>query len=173
MISELHPILSQFIEWRRIHSFPGYSVSETGYVRNDESGRQMTMLVNQSGVVNVGLTKNRTQYKRAVALLVAKAFLTVVLQDTFDTPINLDGDRYNNWVGNLALRPRWYATKYFQQFHEEPIEEYPIEDVDSGEVFQSSWHAATILGLLQSDIVLSIHTGKKVWPTNQRFRPLR
>jgi hypothetical protein len=173
MISELHPIMNEFIEWRRIHSFPAYSVSATGLVRNDETGRRMTMLVNQAGVVNVGLTKNRVQYKRAVALLVAKAFLTVVLQDTFDTPVNLDGDRYNNWVGNLVLRPRWYATKYFQQFHEEPIKDYPIEDVDSGEMFDSAWDATTRLGLLQSDIVLSVHTGARVWPTNQRFRPLR
>jgi hypothetical protein len=172
MISELHPVLGPFVEWRRITAFPGYTVSSTGFVRNEENGRRMTMLVNQSGVVNVGLTRNRTQYKRAVALLVAKAFLTVVMQETFDTPINLDGDRYNNRIGNLSLRPRWFATKYFQQFHDELVEDYPIEEVDSGEVFENTWQAAIKLGLLHSDIVTSVHTGKRVWPTNQRFRPL-
>ena len=173
MIHELHPMLEQFNEWRKIYNFPEYSVSDTGFVRNDENGRQMTMLVNQAGVVNVGLTKNRTQYKRAVALLVAKAFLTVARYDSFDTPINLDGDRYNNWVGNLALRPRWFATKYFQQFHVERNDVYPIEDVDTHERFESTWEAATKLGLLQSDIIISVHTGRRVWPSNQRFRPVR
>jgi hypothetical protein len=169
---EFHPIVNHFVEWRRIHSFPIYSVSETGLVRNDETGRNMTRLVNQAGVVNVGLTKNRTQYKRAVALLVAKAFLTVVLQDSFDTPINLNGDRFDNRVDNLAWRPRWYATKYFQQFHDDPIDEYRIMDIDSGEEFESTWDAAVKLGLLQTDIVISIHSGKRVWPTNQRFRAI-
>lgn len=173
MIHELHPLLSEFEQWRKVYNFPAYSVSEAGLVRNDETGRQMTMLVNQAGVVNVGLTKNRTQYKRAVALLVVKAFLTVVTHDSFDTPINLDGDRYNNWVGNLALRPRWFATKYFQQFHNERTDAYPIEDIDTHDRYASTWHAATELGLLQSDIIRSVHTGSRVWPTNQRFRPVR
>lgn len=172
MIHELHPFVESFTEWRRIHSFPAYSVSETGLVRNDETGRQLTRLVNQSGVVNVGLTKNRTQYKRAVALLVAKAFLAVVLQDTFDTPINLNGDRFDNRVGNLAMRPRWFATKYFQQFHSDPNDFYRIEDLVTGEQFESTWDAAVKLGLLQSDIVISVHTGMPVWPTNQIFRQL-
>lgn len=172
MITELHPIVVQFVEWRKIHQFMDYSISSTGTVRNDDSGRQMSMLVNQSGVVNVGLTKNRTQYKRAVALLVVKAFLTVVMPNAFDTPINLDGDRFNNKISNLALRPRWYATRYFQQFHEEPIYDIAVEDAESGEQFESVWEASTALGILQSDIVLSIHNGRPVWPTNQIFRSL-
>jgi hypothetical protein len=172
MIHEFHPIVSTIIEWRRVHDFSSYSVSATGLVRNDETGRQMTRLVNQSGVVNVGLTRNRVQYKRAVALLVAKAFLTIALQDSFDTPINLNGDRFDNRVGNLMMRPRWFATKYFQQFHDDLNDVYPIEDIDSGEQFKSTWDAAVQLGLLQTDIVISIHTGMPVWPTGQRFRAI-
>lgn len=170
MISEFHSLAFQFVEWRRINHFPAYSVSSEGLVRNDETGRNMTRLVNQAGIVNVGLTKNRIQYKRAVALLVAKAFLTVIMQDTFDTPINLNGDRFDNRVGNLAMRPRWYATKYFHQFEEGPYDAYAVEDVDTGERFDSIWDAATQLGLLQSDIAISVHTRKPVWPTGQIFR---
>lgn len=173
MIADVHPIVEQFVEWRKIRQFTDYSISSTGTVRNDDSGRQMSMLVNQAGVVHVGLTKNRTQYKRAVALLVVKAFLTVVMHDSFDTPINLNGDRFNNQIDNLMLRPRWYATKYFQQFDERPIQSYGIEDVETGDRFDSIWQAATELGLLQSDIALSVHSRKPVWPTNQIFRLLR
>jgi hypothetical protein len=170
MIAEFHPVVMQFLEWRRIHSFPAYSVSNTGLVRNEETGRQMTRLVNQSGVVNVGLTKNRVQYKRAVALLVVKAFFTVMIQEPFDTPINLNGDRFDNRVDNLAIRPRWYATKYFHQFEEGPYDAYAVEDVGNGERFDSIWDAAVQLGLLQSDIAVSVHSGRPVWPTNQVFR---
>lgn len=170
MFSEFHSPLVQFIEWRRIHSFPIYSVSDTGSVRNERTGRELARLVNQAGVVSVGLTKDKIQYKRAVALLVAKAFLTVVLQDSFDTPINLNGNRFDNRVDNLAWRPRWYAFKYNQQFDEEPIDGYPVEDADTGEQFESTWDAALKLGLLQSDIAISVRTGKRVWPTNQLFR---
>ena len=168
MISEFHSLTIQFIEWRRITHFSDYSVSNTGMVRNEETGRTMARLVNQRGVVNVGLTKNRVQYKRAVALLVVKAYLAVVLHDAFDTPINLNGDRFDNRVENLAVRPRWYATKYFNQFEEGPYDAYAVQ-ADDGERFDSIWDAATQLGLLQSDIAVSVHTGRPVWPTNQVF----
>lgn len=170
MIHEFHSAIAQLDEWRRVHAFPAYSVSAAGLVRNDKTGRQLVRMVNQAGIVNVGLTRDRVQYKRAVALLVAKAFLTIALQDAFDTPINLNGDRFDNRVGNLTLRPRWFATKYFQQFQESPRDFYPIVDVDTGEQFDSIWDAATKLGLLQTDIAVSVHTGKAVWPTNQVFQ---
>lgn len=159
--------------WRPIEGFPGYSVSNTGRVSNDETGRLMAMLVNQSGVVNVGLTKNRTQYKRAVALLVAKAFLPKPPIEIFDCPINLDGDRYNNYADNLAWRPRWFATKYFQQFQYDHFDvHFPVEEMDVGEKFESPWEAAIRFGLLQVDVMMSALNEIRVWPTMQRFRLL-
>lgn len=159
-------------EWRRIESFPDYSVSSSGLVRNDETGRFMAMLVNQSGIVNVGLTKNRVQYKRAVSLLVARAFLLKFRPyETFDCPINLDGDRYNNNADNLVWRPRWFATKYHQQFRDESYGSiFPIEDVDTQEFFETPWVAALKFGLLHRDILLSVRTQTYVWPIGRRFR---
>lgn len=158
-------------QWRPIRDFPGYSVSETGFVRNDEIGRIMTMLVNQHGVVNVGLTKNRTQYKRSVALLVAKAFLERHQLDAFDCPIHLDGDRCNNHAQNLAWRPRWFATKYYNQFHYDHFDvDFPVEEMDIQEQFESPWHAAVRFGILQVDVMLSALNQVSVWPTMQRFR---
>lgn len=158
------------VEWRRIRHFSDYSVSETGFVRNDETGRLMTRLINQSGLVNVGLTKNRIQYKRSVALLVATEFITTKPDSTFDCPINLDGDRLNNCVLNLMWRPRWFAVKYFQQFREERfLRPSPIEDLVTGIVFKNPWDAALKLGLLYNEVLLSVYTQTLVWPIHHSF----
>lgn len=160
-------------EWRPIREFRNYSVSSEGFVRNDESGQRMALAVNQHGVVNVGLTKNRVQYRRAVALLVAAAFIKNDMGDAFNCPINLDGDRFNNRVDNLALRPRWFATKYFQQIEEAHfVDPYPIEELNSQKQYKDPWDAALKNGLLQVDVLLSISNGDDVWPTGQRFKRL-
>lgn len=153
-----------------IRMFPGYSVSDRGNVRNDETGRFMTRLVNQRGVVHVGLTKNRIQYKRALSILVAEAF--VPRQSfSFDTPIHLDGDRWNNHADNLLWRPRWFAIKYTLQFQQDaPCFNRPVELIETGDVFKSSWEAATTLGLLDREIAMSIMTQTYVWPIYKRFR---
>lgn len=161
------------IEWRPIRDFRNYSVSSEGFVRNEESGRTMALLVNQHGIVNVGLTRNCVQYKRSVALLVATAFLKNDMGDTFNCPINLDGDRFNNRAANLAWRPRWFATKYFQQIEEAHfVDPYPIEELNTHEVFESPWDAALKNGLLQVDVLISITNGECVWPTRQKFKRL-
>lgn len=159
-------------EWRKIESFMDYSVSNQGFVRNDDTGRIMSLLVNQTGVVHVGLTQNRMLYKRSVPLLVAEAFLYRERQEAFVTPINLDGNRFNNRVDNLVWRPRWFAVKYFQQFRGLAEKTDPIEEVRTHEVFLNPWEAVVKYGLLYADIVLSVQYGRRVWPTGQRFEPI-
>ena len=157
--------------WKEIPEFPGYSVSDMGHVRNDETGYLLTLLQNREGVVNVGMIKDKRQYKRAVALLVARAFLDPPSPPAFDTPINLDGDRTNNDVTNLMWRPRWFAIAYARQFHTERKGiRVPIEDVNTGEHYRNSWAAATQLGLLDKEILLAIMNHTYVWPTYQIFR---
>lgn len=158
-------------EWRPIVPFPGYSVSDTGLVRNDETDRIMTMLVNQFGIVNVGLTKNRVQYKRAVARLVATTFLVPPRHSTFDTPINLDGDRMNNSVENLLWRPKHFAARYSAQFKTpRPTPYISVEELNTHEEFETAWQAAITYGLLVLDVRHSARTQSEVWPTYQRFR---
>jgi hypothetical protein len=90
----------------------------------------------------------------------------------FDTPINLDGNRWNNHYTNLAWRPRWFAIKYNRQFREPFVYPIllPIEDVKSGEVTVTSFKTAKRYGLLESDVVLSIANRTYCWPTYQEFR---
>lgn len=156
--------------WKPIVDFPGYSVSDQGRVRTDKSGRILRLSENQFGLLQVGMMRDGTQYHRSVPLLVAKAFLPE-LTGPFDTPINLDGDRHNNRVENLAWRPRWFAIKYNQQFrypYPNPILA-PVVDLKTRVVSENSTECAKTYGLLEQDLVLSILNRTYVWPTYQEF----
>jgi hypothetical protein len=156
--------------WRLIESFPDYSVSDQGRIRSEKSGRILALNPNQYGVLQVGLMKDGEQKHRSVPLLVAKAFLPRSF-GPFDTPINLDGDRRNNRVENLAWRPRWFAVRYNQQFrwrYDNPIL-LPIIDLETEEVSENSLECAKRYGLLEKDLVLSILNRTYVWPTYQQF----
>lgn len=157
--------------WRRIKNFEYYFISDLGRVRADRTDRILALTQNQYGVVQVGLMRDGVQHHRSVPLLVAKAFIQRTYE-AFDTPINLDGDRWNNWVHNLVWRPRWFAIKYNQQFkHPYPHSiTRPIEDIKTGEVSENSFECARMYGLLEEDLVESIINRTFVWPTYQQFR---
>lgn len=157
--------------WVPINNFDHYSVSNHGRIRSNLSERILIAYQNQSGLVQVGLMQNGKQYHRSVPLLVAKAFIPQP-SGPFDTPVNLDGDRYNNHVDNLMWRPRWFAVKFNQQFRE-PYEnsiEVPIQDLKTNEITENSLECAKRYGLLEKEIVLAILNNTYVWPTYQRFR---
>lgn len=156
--------------WAPIEDFPGYSVSDHGRVRTDKTGRILRLSENQFGLLQVGMMRDGVQYHRSVPLLVAKAFLPE-LTGPFNTPINLDGDRHNNHVSNLAWRPRWFAVEYNQQFRH-PYQNSimaPVVDLKTGEVSNNSFECAKRYGLLEQDLVLSILNRTYVWPTYQEF----
>lgn len=158
-------------EWRPIPGFPGYSVSNLGNVRNDELGHDMGIMTNQFGLTHVGLTRNLVQHRRAVGLLVAKAFLPPPPNASFDTPIHLNGDRSDSRVENLLWRPRWFAVKYNKQFLEEPKGfRRPVVEKRTGEVFPTSWDAAIKYGLIDHEIMVATMNNTFVWPTYQTFR---
>lgn len=158
--------------WLGIDEFPGYSVSNVGHVRNDETGRVLAMMVNQAGVLNVGLVKDGRQYKRGVARLVADRFLPHNTNDAFDTPMHRDGDRTNCAVDNLVWRPRWYAAKYLQQFEQyrEPYTPHPLLEITTGMLFENSWEAAKHFGLREYEVAKSHHENVPAWPTFHRFK---
>lgn len=163
-------------EWVEIEEFPGYSVSDEGQVANDHTGTVLSISTNQQGIPYVGLVSSEdgVQYKRSVALLVANGFLPPPVPPHFDTPINLDGNRLNNCVWNLMWRPRWFAIKYHKQFHNsERGFIVPIEDVQTGERFKTSWQAAVKYGLLDKEIKIATINHTYVFPTGQRFRTLK
>ncbi len=157
--------------WSTIEDFPCYAVSDEGEIVNLKTKRILKFKVNQYGVIGVGLMEQGLQYHRSVPLLVAQAFLKPPLP-AFDTPINLDGDRYNNHASNLMWRPRWFAVAYNRQFKEAYPNsiEAPIVDINNpDEIFPNSYMCATYLGFLEKDLVLSIFNRTYVWPTYQQF----
>ena len=159
--------------WKSIPNFEDYSVSDQGRVRAEKSERILALSQNQFGLVQVGMMRYGKQCHRSVPLLVARAFLRRS-NDLFDTPINKDGDRWNNALENLLWRPRWFAIRYNQQFkypiiHSIPV---PLTDVKTGEVSENSFECAKRYGLLESDLVLSVFSHTYVWPTYQEFRVL-
>ena len=157
-------------EWCPIDGFPDYSVSRAGEVCRNSSGRILAQKVNQYGVVYVGLMLDKEQKQRSVAKLVASTFIPRPF-GPMDTPINLDGDRFNNHVNNLVWRPRWYAVHYNRQFrhpYAHPITG-PIRDVETGDLYENSWAAAVHNGLLERDIVESILNRTYTALTFQRF----
>lgn len=166
-------------EWRVVQHFPNYSVSNTGLIRSDiqykngNTGKILKVAANQRGIVYVGLVHNGVQYKRSLALVVAHAFLMTARPLAFNTPINLDGDRYNNHVDNLLWRPRWFARKYYHQFRQRHARiTSPIVELKTEEVFADSWAAALTYGLLDNEIFEAVENKTYVWPTYQRFEIL-
>lgn len=156
--------------WKSIDLFPDYSVSNFGRIRSNKTGRILKLTQNQFDLVQVGLMRDGVQRHRSVPLLVAKAFVPEP-GGPFDTPINLDGDRYNNHVDNLVWRPRWFAIKYNQQFknqYENPIMS-PLIDLKTNEVSENSFECARRYGLLEKDLVFSVLNRTYVWPTYQEF----
>lgn len=159
--------------WVEIFDFPGYSVSDRGRVINDRTGFCITPTAKPTGYYMVGLMKNGVQRKRSLPLLVACAFLPRPMKDNFDTPIHLDGDRGNSYYANLMWRPLWFSRKYMRQFNDDHhTHPSPIEDVETGEVYDSSMHAAMVNGLLDDELCLSMHNNGYVWPTGQVFRKI-
>lgn len=157
-------------QWKIIEDFQEYSVSDHGRIRFDRSGRILRCNLNQYGLLQVGLFHEGIQRHRSVPLLVAKAFLPPG-PGKFDTPINLDGDRLNNHVSNLAWRPRWFAVKFNQQFRY-PSEYFipdPIMDLKTHEVSANSLECVKRYGLLQKDLWMGIHNRTYVLPTYQQF----
>lgn len=157
-------------EWKPIRDFPGYSVSNFGMVQNDYTGRWLRISLNQYGVPQVGMMQSGIQRHRSLPLLVARTFIKRTYP-AFDTPINLDGNRFNNRVDNLMWRPRWFAVKYNYQFRH-PSERYinhPIRDLKTGEISEGSFDCAKRYGLLEDDLIESILQRTYVWPTYQTF----
>lgn len=163
-------IVDQYEIWHDLVEFPGYSVSNWGRVLNTRTGVCMKTTRNSNGVPIVGLMKNTTQHKRSLALLVATAFVPHQ-NESFDTPINLDGDRLNNHADNLMWRPLWFARKYTRQFTDNHATiDAPIEDVETRVQYENSMAAAVTHGLLDTEIYIAMMTNTYVWPTGQIFR---
>jgi hypothetical protein len=156
--------------WAEIPGFENYVVSNEGKVWNRYHERQMILSPNQNGELTVGLTVRGQQSRRSVKVLVAEAFVDGK-SDLCNTPIQKDNDRENLNAWNLAWRPRWYAWKYRRQFEDIPHWVYtgPVQDMTTEQEYEHILEAAVSLGLLFSDVRLSIYNRDPVFPVGAVF----
>lgn len=158
--------------------YPGYAINRDGEVLTLETGLMKRRSLNQQGILMVNFSINAKQHVRAVAPLVAHYFLSREdIPDHFDTPIHLNGDRTDCRVDNLAWRPRWFAVKYHRQFlPEERFKNFgfqsPVELINTGEVFPTSWEAAIKYGLLDKEIFIATINRTYVFPHSFFFREI-
>lgn len=158
--------------WEDLEDFPGYAVSTHGRVMNKSTEMIKVASENQQGILSVNLIRDHIQNRRSVALLVAGTFLPVPANPRFDTPIHLDGNRFNCRADNLDWRPLWFARKYHSQFHEPVRDDWRgvVEIVETGEVFDDVRACSTKYGLLEKEIINSAHTSTPVFPHMYTFR---
>jgi hypothetical protein len=158
--------------WSEISEFPGYFVSDQGRVQNTKFvGRLVKASVGTHGALMVGLMRERVQHKRSLALLVATAFVPQPEPEVYDTPIHRNGDRTDVHYENLMWRPLWFARRFMRQFTDgHSTLACPVEDINTGETYETSMDASMVLGALDADIVYGIHNNVYVWPTHHHFR---
>jgi hypothetical protein len=159
-------------EWQSLETmgFPGYILSNKGEVRNEKNGHVLKLSSNQFGVVRVGLMKRdeNRQITLSLTRLVARMYVPGK-GPTFNTPINLNGDRTDNRAENLMWRPRWFAVKYFAQFKSKPLLDVEVCDIETQCEYANSREAAVTNGLLEEDVMKSVVNGDPCFPTWQRF----
>ena len=147
-----------------IPEFEKYAISNYGNVYNIELGYPMAHSPTEYGELTVGMMKDGKQYRRSVKVLVAKAFVEGESR-YFDTPILLDGDRFNLYHKNIRWRPRWFAIVYYQQFNSKADRDIgPIMNLHTEEVYDSVAEAAMANGFLIRDIRKSLVEQTRVFP---------
>jgi hypothetical protein len=159
--------------WREIKDFPGYSVSDTGYVWSHKSEMRLSASPNNNGILKVNLVRDGQIHTRSVKTMVANEFLPqqLSLVDGEQTPINIDGDHFNNHVRNLAWRPRWFAWKYAHQFNADVPQEYLIQVINETKqvIYPNVMEAGIAEGLLWEDVYKAMMSGKAVYPSGSHF----
>jgi len=113
--------------WKQIEHYKRYSVSDTGFVRNDKTGTMIKMQLNSNGYKRVRIYNDtKREYKQClVHRLVAFAFVPSIE----DKPhVNhKDGDKKNNAVDNLEWCCR---SENMQHAYDTGIISKKLSDVD-------------------------------------------
>lgn len=83
-----------------------YYVSDTGLIKNQNTGKIMKQATDKKGYRRICLTLNGKKYTKKVHILVAKAFVKNLKPNVFDQVNHKDGNKSNNnyinleWVNN-------------------------------------------------------------------------
>jgi hypothetical protein len=157
------------MEWMKINEFPRYSVSDMGYVRNDETGGILAPVIMPNGYARLTLTPGRIN--KSIHRLVAEAFIPNPENKPYVNHIN--GDKTDNRVENLEWctpsENMQHARKILGWKPTVPPETQaasvnacskPVLCVESGKIYKSQCEAARKTGANQRHISDCV-TGKR------------
>lgn len=133
------------MRWKQIEGYEKYSVSDTGLVKNTKSGRFLTYAKDKDGYLYVSFPENGKVKKVRLHRLVATTFIPN--PENKATVDHINGNKEDNRVSNLQwLSYKENLNKYWE------LHRKPVICVEYGIVYESSYQAATELGLSQSHI---------------------
>lgn len=132
--------------WRTIPSFPVYSASNYGRIRNDGTGRIMHTYLNTRGYPSLSLRKDNKQIQQSVHRLVAEAFLG---GPHHGLDVNhIDGDKTNNCVENLEWCTRLENVRHAVRTGLRPgPRRKAVRIIETGDVFVSIQACAEYFGV--------------------------
>lgn len=158
------------MRWKQIEGYKKYSVSDTGLVRNDLTGKTLIPFVTKKGgYLRLNLTENGTQKKHLVHRLVAQAF--VPNPDNLETVDHINGVKTDNRAENLQwLTSPGNTKKFWDGLTEERRTEIrnfiignanryrksvskPVICIETGATYESAGHAARALKLNRSHVL--------------------
>lgn len=157
------------MKWKQIEGYENYSVSDTGLVRNDLTGKKLLPYRTKKGYWRLHLTKNGVQKKFLIHRLVAQAFIPN--PDNLDTVDHINGDKTDNRVENLQWLSNQDNTKRFwngiSDERRESISNFlkgnanryrkatskPVICLETGTLYDSAGHAARELNICRSSVL--------------------
>lgn len=145
--------------WKMIDGFEKYSVSDTGNIRNNQTGKLLKGVMDDKGFIVVTLYG---ETKRTVSIhkLVAQAFIPNIEHKL--TVLHIDSDKTNNDVSNL----KWTNHKAHRKH--KPI----VASKDGIEhIFKTQSECAEVLKIYQPTISMCL-SGKRKRHAGYTFRYL-
>lgn len=149
----------QYEYWRTIPSFPVYSASNLGRIRNEGTGRIMHTFMTPRGYLSLTLRRDNQQITQSVHRLVAEAFLGGPHPEL---DVNhIDGDKTNNCVENLEWCTRLENVRHAVRtgLRHGPRRK-TVRIIETGEEFVSIRACAEYFGVDVSCIIWALgHSG--------------
>lgn len=124
------------VEWRKIHDYENYEVSESGDIRNSKTGRILKQGTHRQGYSLVWLSNAGKRHGKSVHRLVAEAFIPN--PDNKPQINHRDGNKSNNKINNLEWNTGSENTIHaYRKLSFEGRPKSPVRIIETGEIFNS------------------------------------
>lgn len=165
------------MNWKKIDGFDNYSVSDTGLVRNDTTGRVLTVFNGSTGYKIVHLRKGGKMKNFKLHRLIASAFISN--PQNLKCVNHINGNKQDNRIENLEWcthsqnnahsyrtlgRSSYNAIKAMTE-----AKFKPVLCVETNRAYKSVKNAAEETGALRGNISLCL-TGKRVTAGGYHWR---